>query len=100
MRSPLPSGLRVRRSCSNDDMTLGRAAVVGAASGLRASVGFATVLRRRWQPLAVAGIATELTIDKLPMTPSRLEPGGMAARLVSAAVAGAALERSVESVLA
>jgi len=75
-------------------MSLGRVAAVGAASGLRASVGVAAVVGG---PLALAGVAVELVIDKLPSTGSRLEPGGLGARLVSASIAGAAVGRSVSS---
>jgi uncharacterized membrane protein len=36
----------------------------------------------------------KLVIDKLPATPSRLEPPGLAGRVVSASLAGAVLARS------
>jgi uncharacterized membrane protein len=49
--------------------------------------------------LARLGVATELVIDKLPSTPSRLRPGGMAARLAAAAIAGGVIGRSVPAVL-
>jgi uncharacterized membrane protein len=41
-------------------------------------------------PAAVAGLGltTELILDKLPSTPSRLEPPGLAGRAVLASVAG------------
>lgn len=73
--------------------------MLGAASGLRSQLGVATVvvksdpslpqiLRRPWtrRLLAVAA-AGELVVDKLPTTPSRLEPAGLAGRLVLGALA-------------
>ena len=72
---------------------------LGAASGARAQLGLATVVARadpslpavlrepvtRW--LLVAAAAGELVVDKLPSTPSRLEPPGIAARLSMGALA-------------
>jgi uncharacterized membrane protein len=72
---------------------------LGAASGLRGQLGVATVavrsdpslpliFRQPWtRRLLVAAAAGELVVDKLPGTPSRLEPPGMAGRLVLGALA-------------
>lgn len=85
---------------------LGRAAVLGAATGMRSSValaalilrrsdGLPAVLRRRAARSAAAIIdAGELVLDKLPTTPSRLDPPGLASRVVSASLAAAVLARS------
>jgi uncharacterized membrane protein len=73
--------------------------LLGAASGARAQLGVATVValegpslprtfREPWtRRLLVAAAAGELVIDKLPATPSRLEPPGIAGRLVLGALA-------------
>jgi len=46
------------------------------------------------RPAAGVGVAIELVLDKLPSTGSRLEPAGLAGRVVFAALAGAALARA------
>jgi uncharacterized membrane protein len=73
---------------------------LGAASGLRSQIGVTTVavrsdpslpsiFRQPWtKGLLVAAAAAELVVDKLPTTPSRLEPPGLAGRLVLGALAG------------
>jgi len=73
--------------------------LLGAASGLRAQLGVATlvarsdpslprIFRQPWtRRLLVAAAAGELVVDKLPTTPSRLEPPGIASRLVMGALA-------------
>jgi uncharacterized membrane protein len=78
-----------------------RAALLGVATGMRSTVGLAAVvitrerplpgpLRRRLTGRAVAvSVAGELVADKLPSAHSRLEPPGLIARGVSAALAGA-----------
>jgi uncharacterized membrane protein len=84
------------------------AILAGAATGLRSTVGVAALVNRRasglptWlarrpafvvAPLALTG---ELVADKLPSTPSRLEPTGLTARVASAALAGAVIARSTD----
>jgi uncharacterized membrane protein len=73
--------------------------LLGAASGARAQLGLATVVersdpslppifRQQWiRRLLVAAAAGELIVDKLPTTPSRLEPPGIASRLAMGALA-------------
>ncbi len=92
-------------------MTLGpvHAALAGAASGSRSLTGLAALilatpgdakrqpdrtLGRPWVK-AVAGLAAtaEISADKLPAAPSRLNPPGLASRLVGAAAAGAIIAR-------
>jgi uncharacterized membrane protein len=85
---------------------LGRAAALGAATGMRSTVALAALILRRndglptslrhpaARPAAVIADGGELVIDKLPMAPSRLEPPGLAGRVVSASVAAAVLARS------
>jgi uncharacterized membrane protein len=79
--------------------------LAGAATGLRSTVALAALVSRRSpglpplleaplaRPAAGAAVASELVIDKLPNTPSRLSPPGLAGRLVFAAAAGALLAR-------
>jgi uncharacterized membrane protein len=85
---------------------LGRAAALGAATGMRATVALAALILRRndglpaalrhpaARPAAALADAGELVADKLPKTPSRLEPPGLASRVVSASLAAAVLARS------
>jgi uncharacterized membrane protein len=79
---------------------------LGASSGLRGQMGVATVavrsdpslpriFRQPWtRRLLVAAAAGELVVDKLPNTPSRLEPAGIAGRLVLGALAAGLGARS------
>lgn len=75
---------------------IGDAALLGAAGGLRAAMPWAALaLRgrvgggaRRWAPPAAA---VELVLDKLPRTPSRTAPPGLAGRLVGGALVGGML---------
>src|SRR4051794_34073116 len=72
---------------------------LGAASGLRSQLGVAIVvarsepclppmLRQPWtRRLVVVAAAGELVVDKLPGTPSRLAPAGIAGRLALGALA-------------
>ena len=80
--------------------------LLGAASGLRSQLGVATVvarsdrslppiLRQPWtKRLLVAAAAGELVADKLPATPSRLSPVGIAGRLALGALAAALYART------
>ena len=87
------------------------AILAGAASGLRTTAGVATLINHKasglpaWlagrpaaviAPLALSG---ELVTDKLPSTPSRLEPAPLAARGTCAALAGAAIARGADQPL-
>jgi uncharacterized membrane protein len=70
------------------------AALLGAAGGLRSAMPFGALAARgrlgagprRTAALLAAG--GELVIDKLPFTPSRTTPPGLASRCASGAVAG------------
>ena len=89
--------MRHRRSTWRDAAV--GSVLLGAASGARAQLGVATVVARsdpslppifrqpwtRW--LLVMAAAGELVVDKLPTTPSRLEPSGLAGRLAMGALA-------------
>ena len=78
---------------------LGGSVLLGAASGLRGQIGVAVIavrsdpslppiLRHRWsRRVLVAAAVGELIADKLPSTPSRLEPPGIVGRLVLGALA-------------
>ena len=87
------------------------AMLAGAATGLRSTVSLATLINRKaaglpsWlagrratvaAPIALTG---ELVVDKLPSTPSRLEPGPLAARVIFAALAGAVIARGADQSL-
>jgi uncharacterized membrane protein len=87
-------------------VVLGRAAALGAATGLRSTValaalvvrsndGLPAVLRHPAARLAAAmADAGELIGDKLPTTPSRLTPPGLTSRVICASLAAAVLTRS------
>ena len=74
-------------------------ALLGAASGMRSTVGLAAVIaqgepelpallrHRLAKPAAGVAVAAELVLDKMPFTGSRLEPAGMAGRLMFAGAA-------------
>jgi uncharacterized membrane protein len=84
---------------------LTRAAIAGAASGLRSTAGLAALVTRRRpglpgplahplaRPAAAVAVAVELVLDKLPSTPSRLEPVGIIGRVLFAGLAGATIAR-------
>lgn len=84
------------------------AILAGAATGLRSTVGVAALIDRRvpglpaWLArgpavvLAPVAVTSELVADKLPSTPSRLGPTGLAGRVTSAALAGAVIARSTD----
>ena len=84
---------------------LGRAGVLGAATGLRSTVALAALVVRRndglpaalrhpaAQVAAAIACAGELVADKLPRTPSRLSPQGLGGRLIFAGLAAAVLAR-------
>ena len=73
--------------------------LLGAASGLRSQLGVATVVARSdsslpqilrrplTRRLLMVAAAGELIADKLPATPSRLAPPGIASRLLLGALA-------------
>jgi uncharacterized membrane protein len=89
------------------------AVLLGLATGSRSMLGIATVATmparasrgshdprapRRWiakagPPVLGLAAATELVLDKLPNTPSRLQPPGFVARVVLGAAAAAAAGR-------
>ena len=86
-----------------------RAALAGAASGERAFTGLAaltlatppaavsqpdrTLSAGRVKSVVALLAAGELAADKLPITPSRLEPPGLGMRCVAGAVAGLIIAR-------
>ena len=77
-----------------------RSLALGVASGMRTSLGLAAPGLLRGSAgaigaaLRVLSVAGELVIDKLPSTPSRLEPPGLGARFVSGGAGAATLCRS------
>ena len=89
-------------------------ALLGAATGMRSTVGLASVLVEGdtdglpaalqhpvAKPAAGVAVAIELVLDKMPFTGSRLEPAGIGGRLVFAgAAAGLAARRRARPVVA
>jgi uncharacterized membrane protein len=85
---------------------LEHAAVLGAATGMRSTVALAALIMRSSDGLpavlrhpaarriAATADGAELFVDKLPGTPSRLDPPGLTGRLISASLAAAVLARS------
>jgi uncharacterized membrane protein len=88
--------------------TVARAALLGVATGGRASAGVTALalsapattgsnggngLRRIRQAGTTLMAASELVIDKLPNTPSRTEPGGLVPRTVLGLSGGAVIAR-------
>lgn len=83
-------------------MALLRSALLGLATGGRSSLGIAALalsaprtgswLTSRWaRGAAAVALAGELTVDKLPATPSRLDAGGQVFRVLAGAASGAIL---------
>jgi uncharacterized membrane protein len=80
---------------------LEHAAVLGAATGMRSTVALAALILRRSDGLpavlkhpaarriAATADGAELVADKLPGTPSRLDPPGLIGRLILASLAAA-----------
>ena len=78
-----------------------RSAALGAATGLRSTAGVAAVVlvadrplpdavrRRLSKPGVALSLGGELVADKLPFTPSRLEPRGLIPRVVFSGLAAA-----------
>ena len=87
------------------------AALAGAATGLRSTVGMAALINagvpglprqltgRVAKVAASLGAAGELVADKLPSAPDRLEPASLAGRAVLAGAAGAVLARGAKDPL-
>jgi uncharacterized membrane protein len=81
---------------NSDAGLLKRSLVLGVASGMRSSLGFNVPglrgVRRagltRANSSRLLAIGGELVVDKLPQTPSRLEPPGLVARFASGAAGG------------
>jgi uncharacterized membrane protein len=75
---------------------------VGAATGLRTMTGPAFAFNAasgRWTWLLRAAALGEYVVDKLPATPARTQPIGLAARAVAAAFAGASVAGEDERLL-
>lgn len=79
-------------------MTIGRilrSLTVGAATGLRTMTGPATAFAVRkngdWNWPVLLGALGEYIVDKLPSTPSRTRPLGLAARAIAASFAAASV---------
>lgn len=103
---PLHSLTATRRP-STTNLAL-RAALLGVAAGSRAATPNAVLALRQststarwttWAPYRwpvgraamVVGMLGEFVGDKLPTTPSRLQPGSLAGRIASGTLAGAAI---------
>ncbi|MGC5167106.1 hypothetical protein [Luteimicrobium sp. DT211] len=74
-----------------------RSSLVGVAAGSRSTLGLAQPFlrspRRGLRVLGVLAVGAELVGDKLPATPSRVDPPGPAVRAAAGAVGAAALAR-------
>ena len=71
-----------------------RAFGIGAATGLRSMTGPAFAFADRagnWNWALRATAVAEYVVDKLPNTPSRTQPAGLAVRAIAAAIAAAYL---------
>lgn len=99
--------------CGKGEGVLARALVLGIVAGIRSQLPFALMavaarrgsfaacepgrlglLRTDGVALAVGASALgEIVVDKLPIVPSRLEPGPLAGRVVIGGAAGAALAK-------
>lgn len=95
------------------DLPYLRAAGAGIATGMRSATAVAAIVVAvrlglldpgngrlgrllRWRPalpLAILAAGGELVGDKLPATPSRLDPGPLGGRIVGGAVTGAIMAR-------
>ena len=101
-RDPTGESLYSGGLSSVPDGMLRRAAALGAATGLRSTAGLSALAWRRSggrgapfaRTAAAAVLGTELVFDKLPTTPSRLDPKPLGGRLLFAGVGGAVLARS------
>jgi len=65
---------------------------IGAATGLRTMTGPAAAFAAssgNWRWLLRAAAVGEYVVDKLPSTPSRTQPFGLAARAIAGALSGA-----------
>lgn len=83
----------------------------GAATGLRSSAGLgilvgagepglpAALRTQGARTAAAVGIVSELVVDKLPQTPSRLERRGLILRVLASTAAGAAVARGEQQPL-
>jgi uncharacterized membrane protein len=94
------------RPAASASGVLEHAAILGAATGMRSTVALAALIVRRSdglpavlrhpaaRPIAATADGAELVVDKLPGTPSRLDPPGLIGRLISASLAAAVLARA------
>lgn len=83
-------------------VTIRRAAVTGAVSGLRSMTGpFFTLLsnHRSSRTTRLVGLLAvgELIADKLPKIPARIQPGPLGARALTGGLSGAAVFRSEDA---
>jgi uncharacterized membrane protein len=72
-----------------------RAFGIGAATGLRSMTGPAFAFADRagnWNWALRATAVAEYVVDKLPNTPSRTQPAGLAVRAIAAGCSGASLD--------
>lgn len=86
-------------------VALARAAGLGVVTGLRSQTPMAFLARTAKEPvlshpvtqwMTYFGAASELVIDKMPFTPSRLNPGSLGGRTVSGALAGGLILRRMD----
>ncbi|MEH0108596.1 hypothetical protein V6N00_02550 [Tersicoccus sp. MR15.9] len=103
-----------RRAARASASLIARSSMLGIAAGIRSSLGVAAPVlagrpagasgaasggRSVGRAVAALAVAGELVVDKLPATPSRLDPGPLVGRLVSGATGATILARRERSVL-
>jgi uncharacterized membrane protein len=100
------------RPAASASSVLEHAAILGAATGMRSTVALAALILRRSDGLpaalrhpaarwiAATADGAELVADKLPGTPSRLDPAGLIGRLIFAALAAAKICHDARAALA
>jgi uncharacterized membrane protein len=84
---------------------IARAAAIGIVAGLRSQLPLAFLARTAKEPVLshplvrraiYLGAGSELVIDKMPFTPSRLNPGSLFGRATMGALAGGLLANRLE----
>lgn len=92
----------MKRKSIHGQVATATAAALGIVTGLRSQLPMAFLARTAEERLlahpvarwgSTVGAASELVIDKLPVTPSRLNPGSLTGRTVLGAIGGAVIAR-------
>ncbi|MEP6648669.1 MAG: hypothetical protein ABJA74_01975 [Lapillicoccus sp.] len=96
-RRRVPAAAEAETAPRRNTNIAGRSLLIGLASGGRSSLGIFAAARLARKPVATAAAATavvgEIVADKLPTTPSRLEPGPLLGRVATGGLGGWAVAR-------